>query len=361
MNPLVTVTVLFLHSLYTNAIDITENGYPILWDKAPGLTSELPSADGAVTINPWNYLERMSMYRLLISATEMYMTSMGPGTTGNAMWGFPLQLGWKLKSGRLVDPTGATSCGKETDPMCISPQSWWACVNYYLSVIPFLAAVETGIVAQGLKIQILAPNEMTEDYCTSYTNCSSQHPETMAKWVTFFLALKNLSTSDIPDSEKKDEILGDMWTAHLSSLLPLSKCNSRLEHYSALERRFSQNWINSAEYVAAAHIQTSMEMSKLYMAPLPSRVLLEGDRPPNIPDLSTEENHSLQVFQRMEDMNTFLRGGLVQLWRSAMCSEKTRQKGRALLQSLLLDQKFIVTGLLSILAEMTSSCFARTS
>ncbi|XP_064196114.1 liver-enriched gene 1, tandem duplicate 1 [Anguilla rostrata] len=361
MHSLVTVTVLLLQSLCINGAEVTESGYPILWDKAPGVITELPSADGAVIINPWDYLQRMSMHRLLINATEMYMSSMGLGSIENPLWGFPLQLGWKLKSGRLVDPTGATSCGQETDPMCVSPQSWWACVNYYLSVIPFLAAAETGIVGQGLQFRILAPKETAEDYCTSYSNCSSQHVEMMAKWVIFYQALKNLSTSDIPDLQKKDEILGFMWSAHLSSLLASSKCNARLEYYSAPEGSFSRYWTDSVNYVAALHFHSSIEKSKPFMSPLPSRVLREGDSPPNIPDLSAEENHTLRIFKWMDSMNKVLGGRLVQMWRKAMCSEKTREKGQALLQGLVLDPKFAVTGLLSVLLEMTTSCFANVS
>ncbi|KAG9347468.1 hypothetical protein JZ751_005035 [Albula glossodonta] len=357
MITLVTATVLLLHSLHGNAIEFTENGYPILWDKVPGLFTELPSVDGTFIINPWNYLQRMSMYKILINATDVYMKSMGPGNTESPLWGFPLQLGWKRKSGRLVDPTGASLCGQESgDAMCISPQSWWACVNYYLSVIPFLAAVETGIVGQGLQIQIQAPSETAQDYCLTYSDCLAKHSDLMTKWVAFFQSLKNLSTFDIPDSEKKDQILGLMWSAQQSSLSASASCNTRQAHYSAPEVSFSQSWINSADYVAATHFQSNIENSKLFMSPLPSRVLREGDSPPHIPDLSAEENHTLQVFGWMRNMNTLLGGSLVQMWRSAMCSESSRVKGQAVLQGLVLDPTFAISGILGILHEMAKTC-----
>ncbi|KAJ8385919.1 hypothetical protein AAFF_G00178810 [Aldrovandia affinis] len=146
--------------------------------RVPGLLTELPSVDGAVVINPWDYLQRMSMYKVLLNTTGMYMTSMGPDASENPLWGLPLQLGWKLKSGRLIDPTGKTSCGQETgDPMCVSPQSWYACVNYYLSVIPFLAAVETGIVGQGSTIQIQAPTSRTDDQMGDLLSGPEKHQQ----------------------------------------------------------------------------------------------------------------------------------------------------------------------------------------
>lgn len=42
------------------------------------------------------------------------------------------------------------------------------------------------------------------------------------------------------------------------------------------------------------------------MAPLPSRVLQESDSPPNIADLSAEENHTLYVFGWMSSVNQLL-------------------------------------------------------
>lgn len=60
-------------------------------------------------------------------------------------------------------------------------------VNYYLSVLPFLAAVETGVVSSGgHQVLIQVPAEVAQDYCSSYSDCSTKHPNAMAKWHTFF-------------------------------------------------------------------------------------------------------------------------------------------------------------------------------
>uniref|UniRef100_A0A8C7FAU4 Chromosome 6 open reading frame 58 n=1 Tax=Oncorhynchus kisutch TaxID=8019 RepID=A0A8C7FAU4_ONCKI len=318
-----TLSLLQLVALWANAAVVTENGLPILWDQAPSQLSELPQVDNVVTINPWNYLQRMSLYRILMGSTDKYMASMGTNETDSLFWGLPLQMGWKLRSGRLVDPTGATTCGKEGDPMCISATSWWACVNYYLSVIPFLAAVQKDVIGDGLiQVQVQTPAEAAEDYCTSYTECSTKYPDLMAKWEEFFQTLKDVSASEISDFEKRDQILGVYWAGQQLSLNTAStSCRAKMSYYSSPEVSFAKNWMNSADYVAATYFQSNLNNSVLFMSPLPSRVLQEGDSAPNIADLSKEENHTLYIFGWMTRMNRILMGSLVRIWRSAMCSE----------------------------------------
>ncbi|XP_072551153.1 liver-enriched gene 1, tandem duplicate 1 [Salminus brasiliensis] len=336
---------------------VIENGFPILWEKAPALLSELPQADGVVKLDPWDYLQRMAMYRLMINASNPYMSSMGPGANENPLWALPLQLGWKLRSGRLVDPTGVNTCGQESSsPVCIATNSWWGCVNYYLSVVPFLAAVEAGVVGDGqAKIEIQVPAELATNYCSN--TCSITHPDAMSKWVKFFQSLKTISESEVTDDEKKDQILGLMWSAELASLdSAANTCADKRTLYSKPEQSFSESWLSSAQYVGAAHFPSGMEKTVQFMAPLPSRVLQETDSPPNIADLSTEENHTLYIFGWMTTANKLLGGSLTSMWQRAMCSSAAREKGRTLLNDLLFNPQFATSSMLSILTEMITKC-----
>ncbi|KAJ8385918.1 hypothetical protein AAFF_G00178800 [Aldrovandia affinis] len=97
-----------------------------------------------------------------------------------------------------------------------------------------------------------------------------------------------------------------MWNAQQSSLLTSSSCNVRLDHYAAPEVTFSHSWISSADYVAAVHFHSNVKKSELFMSSLPSRVLQEGDSPPNIADLSAEENHALSIFKHMNFLNKIM-------------------------------------------------------
>ncbi|KAJ8008980.1 hypothetical protein DPEC_G00084060 [Dallia pectoralis] len=358
MNCLWSLSLLHLVTLWANAALITENGLPILWDQASSQLSDLPQADNVVTVNPWNYLHRMSLYRIMLSSTNRYMGSIGSTEADSPLWGLPLQLGWKLRSGRLVDPTGATTCGQEVDPMCISAKSWWSCVNHHLLVVPFLAGVRKGVIGDGfLQVQMQAPAESAEVYCISFADCSATHPDLMTKWENFFDTLKNMSESEISDFEKRDQILGAYWAGQQQSLKTASSsCKEKMSAYSSPEVLFANNWMNSADYVAATYFLSNINNSVLFMSPLPSRVLKEGDSPPNIADLSSEENHTLYMFDWMNRMNRYLFGSLVKMWRSAMCSDKAREKGRELLQDLVQNPKFAASTFLSILTEMVRSC-----
>ncbi|XP_041952124.1 liver-enriched gene 1, tandem duplicate 1 isoform X1 [Alosa sapidissima] len=354
------VAALALLATVAQAAVVTENGYPIMWEKAPVELKDFPAVDAdEVTINPWEYLQRMGMYRLMLNHTNQYMGCMGPGPNDSPLWGLPLQLGWKLKSGRLVDPTAASTCGQESgDPMCISPKSWWACVNYYLSVIPFLAAVQTGLIGDGdIKITVQSPPEGAEDYCTNFMDCFAKYPDLMSKWETFFKTVKAVSESEATDMEKRNQIMSTMWAAQQASLQQATtSCSERQKSYSKPEISFAVSWVSSADYVSAAYFQSNMEKSRRFMTPLPSRVLTDADSPPNVPDLSAEENHALYIFSWMNSVNKLLGNTLVNLWNKSMCSDAAREKGRQLLDDLILNPKFAVSGLLSILTGMATSC-----
>ena len=87
-------------SLSSSAVFL-ENGMPILWAQTAGQLTDLPTQNGILTPDPWNFLHRMSLYRLMIVATDPLMGSMGTNATDNPLWGLPLQLGWMLTSGKI--------------------------------------------------------------------------------------------------------------------------------------------------------------------------------------------------------------------------------------------------------------------
>lgn len=87
-------------SLSSSAV-ILENGAPVLWAQTASQVTELPMHDGILVPDPWNYLHRMSLYRLMIAATDPFMGSMGTNATDSPLWGLPLQLAWMLTSGEV--------------------------------------------------------------------------------------------------------------------------------------------------------------------------------------------------------------------------------------------------------------------
>lgn len=85
----------------TSAAVVLENGMPILWAQTAGQVTDLPTQNGILTPDPWHFLQRMSLHRLMIAATDPFMGSMGTNATDSPMWGLPLQLAWMLTSGKL--------------------------------------------------------------------------------------------------------------------------------------------------------------------------------------------------------------------------------------------------------------------
>uniref|UniRef100_A0A3B4ZRZ8 Protein LEG1 homolog n=1 Tax=Stegastes partitus TaxID=144197 RepID=A0A3B4ZRZ8_9TELE len=337
-----------------SSTQVTKNGSPLGWDETVGQMSELSTQDGTVTPNPWHFPDRMSLYRLMIGATDQYMGSMGTNATDSPLWGLALQLAWLYNSGRLADPTASTTCGQATDKSCISPQSWWSCENYYTSVLPFLSAVQQGFL--GSDVQVLKVPEGVTDYCTTYTDCTTRFPDAMKGWDDFFKGLKAAAESTQPDNEKKDTILGQYWAAQMASLAATTGCNAKQSHYPSEEVSFANSWLSGADYLAAAHFQTNMERAEKFVVPLPARVLKKDDSAPYIEDLSAEENHTVYIFSWMKRINTMLFGTLLRLWKSAMCSVSTREKGRELLEQLLLNPSFATASFMSIIKDMSSSC-----
>ncbi|XP_019947362.1 protein LEG1 homolog isoform X2 [Paralichthys olivaceus] len=335
---------------------VLENGLPILWGHTAGQLTDLPIENGVLTPDPWHYLHRMSLYRLLIAATDPFLGCMGTNAKDSPIWGLPLQLGWMLTSGRLADPTGASTCGLQTgDTMCISTQSWWACQNYFVSALPFLSAAHQGFMGPGLQVQMQMPAGV-EDVCNTYATCSTRFPDAMSKWDTFYQGLKAATESPLPDNEKKDSLLGLYWAAQMASTHASAVCSARQSHYSSTEVYFANSWLNSAEYVSAAFFQSNLEKSVMFMTPLPGRILQDTDSAPNIADLSDEENHTLSVFSWMQNINNLLGGTLVRMWGKAMCSVTTRERGREMLEQLLLNPSYATSSFLSIVTGMATDC-----
>lgn len=60
-------------------------------------------------------------------------------------------------------------------------------MNYYLSIIPFLGAVEAGLFGQlQYEVEILPPEEQKDDFCYSVKDCWSRMPKLMDDWKAFF-------------------------------------------------------------------------------------------------------------------------------------------------------------------------------
>ncbi|NWX35352.1 LEG1H protein, partial [Notiomystis cincta] len=309
--------------------------YPPLWDLAAETLLDFPVRDNKIVINAWNYQERLGVYKSLLNASAKYFGAFGPQNSGNILWGLPLQHGWQFRTGRLADPSGVTSCGYENGEfLCQSVRSWWSCMNYYLSIIPFLGAVEAGLFGQlPYEIEILPPEEQKDDFCYSVKDCWSRMPKLMDDWKAFFehQAVSSASFS----SFKLDDALGLMWKAHTSSIAyALPKFKDSLKYLSDPEANFGVDWSNAVDFIAATHFYTDLPTTNNFQAFLPQRMLVEGDVPPSISDFSPQQNKVLVSLRALHKTNKLTGGLLLKLWKKAMSTEAGRKLGRKLIENL---------------------------
>ena len=144
--------------------------FPSFWREAPSSLNDYPlSNDSSESrlIDPWFYPHRLGLYKIIIDVTSPLMPfcSLSSTNVHNILFGPASQFGWQFDSNRLFT----------NDTMEISTNSWWASANYYISVIPFIAAVDVGLIQQG-PFRIIK----RENFCSnfdrritiSYCNCS---------------------------------------------------------------------------------------------------------------------------------------------------------------------------------------------
>jgi hypothetical protein len=305
---------------------------PTLWNEAPSSISEYPLMSNCSTsqtvsdsdcrlIDPWLYLDRLGLYKILISTTSPLMPFCSSSNISNILFGLPSQFGWQFDSNRLF------SNGTRQ----VSTSSWWASANYYLSVIPFLAAVDVGVIRQG-PFHIVKH----ENFCSNSDECFRQVPEAMIKWRLFFanLTQPNYCKNDHVDDRVIDKCyLGPMWSAHVASIehaLPLIESKvALLPSYN--EQQFGLGWANLLGFIGRSRKNTNLSETNEYQDEfLPKRILTKDDQPPHCPDLPKTVNQALQLlfFIRTEwypEMN--------KLWNKATCNYEARQDAQRVLET----------------------------
>ena len=243
--------------------------YPPLWHTVPSSLVEYPLAKNSSSsyrlIDPWLYLHRLGLYRILIETTTPLMPFCSTSNASNILFALPSQFGWQFESNRLFT----------NGSLNISLNSWWASANYYLSVIPFLAAIDVGLIRYE-PFRIV----QYENFCSTSRDCSQQAPKAMRQWRRFFQGLQR--SAKIIDNRMIDlHYLGPMWSAYKGSIdeaLPLVA--SKLSFLpSDVERLFGHGWARLISLIAMTRKNTNLyETIKNQRSFLPRRMLLESDR-----------------------------------------------------------------------------------
>jgi hypothetical protein len=280
------------------------------------LRSVLPET--SETIDPFDYKQRMGVYKLLIDATN-WRSVCGQENELNVLWGYVFQLDWQWRSGRLQLAN--------TPLERIDPNSIWGYGNYTLSVIPLIAAMESGIVPEG---EILPP----------YTKSDVEYPsgggkagefkiptallESVRAWKALFKVLQSIVSGD-----DLEPLRFELWKAHHCSLLAAEYGIRTLgeRYYAPSEVDFLIGWIRMVDFLGAAAWRTDLPfMLENGVDQLPKRTLTAQDRPGQIADMDERVNVNVRSINGLTRQSKLRFGINLWLWKRAMRTRKARDE-----------------------------------
>ena len=337
------------------------NLLPPMWDLVPMLNAKnfpIDKDSGQLEVDAWDYSQRMALYKYLIEHVHHCEWTVKTASTDSKLnvnihnpmsilWGLPLQHGWQYASGRLMTNNGSTK---------IDPSSWWADMNYYLSVIPYLGAVEANL-APSVKFTASANTTDQSRFCTSVQEC----PEVVKPWTSFFQLVEE-TKNDCDQTGTKDNVdrrddskhhfktplaeyldfnvtsgasnlLFRLWNAHIHSIgyaLPLFQ--DTLSLLSTPEKRFGRSWAGIVDFIAATNFRCDLVTTNVLQYLLPPRILQEDDTVPFISDINRLQNRAILLVDGLFVLNATTDGRTQNLWDYMMCvSELSRSYGREMI------------------------------
>jgi hypothetical protein len=320
-----------INNINADTILDTETIYPPHWYGVPSSLTDFPLVNDSSSqyrlIDPWFYPHRLGLFKILINITTPFMPFCSSSNASNILFALPSQFGWLFNSNRLF--TNGT--------MNISVNSWWASANYYLSVIPFLVAMDIGLIDKE-PFRIVSRDK----FCSHSYECLHQVPDAMAQWHLFFIHLQQ-SASCI-GNEKLDKriidkcYLGPMWLAYKSSLdgaFPLVQSKIHFLPSNA-EKLFGLAWARLLNLIAMTRKNTDLhETIKNQRQFLPYRMLNESDRSPHSNDLPDSVNKSLKVLFsfRFDWLSS-----IEKVWQRITCNYESRVNAQYALDTMALSK-----------------------
>ena len=281
------------------------------------LLSRLPFGDDWLALadpsdtglcDPLDARHRMAMYRLLIERANQ-RGAFGERDAMCPFWGYASQLAWQERSGRL------SAAGPGTG--AIDADSWWGACNYALSVIPYLAAADIGLVPQ-LRLEHGGRPAPPPDFY--------QRPR--ARWRHALQAMAALRPGD-----DLEPIRFAVWRAHLDSIETAVRTSHRA--YRALppsERRFARGWVRTVELFGAAALRTDLErIAEHGGGALPPHMLQSEDVRDPMPDMSRAERRTVRIVFALADRPGWRWALEIRVWRRMMRSRAARDEAEVIL------------------------------
>jgi hypothetical protein len=271
---------------------------------------ELADPSEAGACDPMDARQRMAMYRILIERSNEG-GGFGERDVLCPLWGYASQLAWQERSGRL-SPRGGGS---------IDPDSWWGACNYALSVIPYLAAADVGLVPAVRLEHAGRPAPPPRHY-----------DRPLAGWREAFRAIARLRRGD-----DLEPVRFAIWRAHLDSIETAVRTSQRA--FRALppaEQRFARGWVRTVELFGAAALRTDLEkIAEHAGGALPPRLLCDEDARDPFPDMSRGERRTVRIAFNLADRPAWRWAMEIRVWRRMMRTREARDQAEAILAGML--------------------------
>ncbi len=240
---------------------------------------------------------RMGLYRHLIEQLNPH-GRFGAHDELSPFWGYASQLAWQQRSGRL----GST-------PHAIADASWWGACNFALSVVPYVAAMQLGLVPR-------VPSLAVPGYAS-----------VLPVW---HAALCELASPDVDHDTARVLV----WAAHLASItLAVRMHVVELNVLPASEQRFARGWVRMVDLFAAAAVRTDLDkLVETGGGALPPRILREADK---LEDFHRYEKSSVRRVGELADRPAWRWAMEVRVWRRIMRTRAARADAEPLLAGML--------------------------
>ncbi len=268
-----------------------------------------PSETGVC--DPLDARQRMSMYRLLIERGNP-RGAFGERDVLCPFWGYASQLAWQERSGRL----SSHAAGAGT----IDPHSWWGACNYALSVIPYLAAADLGMVP-ALRLE----------HAGRPAPPPAVYHRPRARWRHALEVMAALRPGDDLEPARFA-----VWRAHLDSIETAVRASHAA--YRALppaERRFARGWVRTVELFGAAALRTDLErIADHGGGALPPRLLRDEQARDPFPDMSRAERRTVRIVFALADRPSWRWAIEIRVWRRMMRPREARDQAEVILAGL---------------------------
>ena len=295
-------------------------GIPTKWNEVPSKITDFPydAATKMYIVDVWNYTQRLGAYKTMLQDSQaLHFDKAG---FKSPLWGLPLQFGWQHDTGRLLGdaPNAGTLAGN-----IINTSSWWGGMNFMLSAIPFLGALEAGVlqVPPGTTVQLAPPRNGNIHFPTTYEEAKLFAPNATINWFAFFQAVQH------PHNLTLNQSVVNLWKAHVQSLhegIPIMKDIIGFLP-SKTESEFGLSWANLVDFIAALRFDVDYNKTNYLQGMIvPPRMLTNQDKAPHISDFTHAQNRALVVSKLFNEANILLKGGLLTMFKKACCTQKGR-------------------------------------